>query len=131
MKLRIKGNSVRFRLGQSEVVRLAQEGILEESTQLGPGERLTYALKISAVDTGLAASFSEGRLVVTVPAQSIAQWTATDQVGINDVYMFGEDELKVLIEKDFECLNPSAGEPQIDAFPHPLAGTACIVDGVP
>jgi hypothetical protein len=122
MKLRIKGNSIRLRLGQSEVVRLAIDGRVEESTVFGPSieQRFGYALCMSAEEPAVSASFGDRRMVIRVPAKMIHQWVTSDQVGIQAIQRSGEDgELRILIEKDFECIEAPSGESQEDAFPHP------------
>jgi hypothetical protein len=122
MKLRIKGNSIRLRLGQSEVLRLVIDGRVEESTTFGPSieQRFGYALWMSGEESGVSASFADRRMIVRVPAKVIHQWMTTDQVSIHAIQRSGEDaELRILIEKDFECIEASSGESQEDAFPHP------------
>lgn len=117
MKLRIRGNSIRLRLGQSEVRRLNTDGLVEESVNFGilPAEHLTYAL-IASADAKVSARFAEGRIAVSVPKDIIRQWAGSDQVGIEA----NQAELRILIEKDFECVDGGAGEPQDDAFPSPV-----------
>src|ERR1700722_7044107 len=105
MKLRIKGNSIRLRLGQSEVQRLAINGIIQESTIFGPSadHHLVYALCASLEEWGVSASFAGRRLVISVPGSEIHKWATTDQVGISALQQTGdENELRILIEKDFE-----------------------------
>ena len=129
MKLRIKGYSIRFRLGQSEVCRLATEGMIEEFTHFGPcsAQRFGYALHASFQDPDVTAWFADGRLVVHVPAITIHKWARTDQVGIDAVQHLGDDhELRILIEKDFVCIDSPSGQSQDDAYPRPLEG-ACHV----
>jgi hypothetical protein len=125
MKLRIRGNSIRFRLGQSEVCRLATEGMIEELTDFGPhsGQRLGYALHATFQDPDIRARFVEGRVVVSIPALAIHKWARTDQVGISAIQPIDDEHnLKILIEKDFECVDRSSdasAESQEDAFPNP------------
>ena len=128
MKLRIKGNSIRLRLGQSEVRRLAIDGAVEESTMFGPSksQRFGYALCVSLGEHGVAASFTDRRMIVGVPVRIIHQWMTTDQVSIHAIQSTGDDgELLILIEKDFECIDAPADESQEDAFPHPELAT-CV-----
>jgi hypothetical protein len=123
MKLRIKGNSIRLRLGQSEVMRLVIDGRVEESTAFGPSieQRFGYALCVSAAEEpGISAYFGDRRMIVRVPAKVIHQWVTTDQVSIHAIQRSGGDgELRILIEKDFECIEAASGESQEDAFPNP------------
>jgi Family of unknown function (DUF7009) len=122
MKLRIKGNSIRLRLGQSDVLRLALDGTVEESTAFGPSlrQRFSYALSVSAEESGIRADFGNRHMVIRVPAKVIHQWVTTDQVSIDAIQRTGDDgELRILIEKDFECIDAPPGESQIDTFPNP------------
>jgi len=127
MKLRIKGNSIRLRLGQSEVQRLAIDGIVEESTIFGPlaGQRFAYALCASSKEHGVSASFAGRRLVVCVPIGEIQEWATTNQVSIHALQQNGDSGLRILIEKDFECIDGPTEESQEDAFPHPQFDAAC------
>ena len=45
MKLRLQGNSVRLRLTRSEVERLRETGLVEESVDFGAGAALAYRLQ--------------------------------------------------------------------------------------
>jgi len=128
MKLRIKGNSIRLRLGQSEVRQLRDLGFVEESTTfdvLG-GQRLDYVLRIDPNLLAMTASFEGGRIIVRMPNALLRQWADTDQVGIESVQVAsGGAGLKILVEKDFECIDAPLDEPQDDAFPHPQYDAAC------
>src|SRR2546426_941555 len=113
MKLRIKGNSIRLRLGQSEVRRLVSEGLIEEFTAFGPSrkQRFGYALCASAAQLGVSATFADQRLIVRVPADVIDRWATTDQVSIHSVQYTGNgNDLNILIEKDFECIDRAGDE---------------------
>lgn len=129
MKLRIRGNSIRLRLGRSEVQRLVTDGTIEESTAFGPtaGHRFVYTVQSTRGGSDVSASLGDRRIAVRVPTELICRWATTDQVGIGAVARPGEEsELRILIEKDFECIDaPPRAESQEDAFPHPLLGGAC------
>jgi len=128
MKLRIKGNSIRLRLGQSEVRRLAIDGIVKESTAFGPSKQECFAYMLCASPDVcvVSASFADRRLVICVPSDMIHQWATTDQVGIQTLQRSGsDDDLQILIEKDFECVDAPPGDSQQDAFPNPQLETAC------
>ena len=127
MKLRIRGNSIRLRLGQSEVYRLALSGVVEELTIFGSGlgQRLGYEIRAAKDETVVRASFDGGRIVVHVPAEMINRWAGSDQVGIYAMQPTDRGELAIVIEKDFVCIDGDSGESQDDAFPNPAlaAGT--------
>src|SRR5947209_4484777 len=105
MKLRIRGNSLRLRLGRSEVSRLAEGGVVMEVTEFGPGQRLEYALGTSPDVSEPRASFRPGRIEVLLPPTAAREWAAGDEVGIcaeQNIEGTGPDRvLRLLIEKDF------------------------------
>ena len=125
MKLRIRGNSLRFRLGRGEVAALVDYGKVEEATEFGAGPRFEYALRTSADVASPCASFRAGRIEVLLPTQLARDWAAGQEVGISAdqpvIAATGPEagSLHLLIEKDFACLKAPRGEDQLDAFPHP------------
>ena len=104
MKLRIRGDSIRLRLGLSEVSQMLSSGIVPESTTFDParGQRLEYAV-VSARDcNAVSAAFENGRVLVSVPHDLVAAWGTTEQVGISGTQVNSDGGmLRVLIEKDF------------------------------
>jgi len=130
MKLRIKGNSIRLRLGQSEVRQLAIEGVISEFTDFGNSspQRFGYALHVAMQDSIVSARFTDGRVIVRVPDAVVRQWAASDQIGIRAVQPTADGgELRILIEKDLKCIETPEGESEEDAFPNPQL--ACATGG--
>ena len=122
MKLRIHGNSIRFRLSQSEVASLASEGRLEESVQLTPAKSdlLTYVLEKSSQCREVRAWRSDCKIGVTLPDGLVRSWATTDQVGIEQTQPVGEGALlHIAIEKDFRCPHSNTHEGEGDNFPNP------------
>ena len=130
MKLRIRGNSIRLRLGRGEVANLLENGKVEEATEFGPGPRFEYALRTSSSVPGPCASFRDGRIEVLLPTQLARDWAGGQEVGISTEQLLdlrgepGSRSLHLLIEKDFACIKVPANEDQSDAFPHP-EGAEC------
>ena len=128
MKLRIRGNSIRLRLTQSEVRRLADAGSVEESTDFGGGRRFGYSLCADDVPAP-AATFDGGALLVRLPRDVARRWADGDEVGIESSQPAGEGAtLKILVEKDFVCIDGPPDENQDDAFPNPR-GASCDTSG--
>jgi uncharacterized protein DUF7009 len=128
MKLRIRGNSVRLRLGQSEVRYLAESGALDESIQfdIAGNQRLEYGLEVATGASEVSASFEAGKLLVRLPSDLVRRWAASDLVTIEALQVIaGGGSLKILVEKDFECIDGPPDEPQDDAFPHPRNESPC------
>src|SRR5689334_21729029 len=104
MKIRIKGNSVRIRLSKSEVELFAKEGYVEERTEFANGT-LVYAVESSDEET-LSADFTNGNIIVFVPAHLLQQWASTNLVGLDYNMPLNKDKfLYLLIEKDFKCID--------------------------
>ena len=120
MKLRLKGDSVRLRLGPAEVHRLVEVGSVAEQTRFGPAS-LAYVVELSAAADVVGATFDGRTLRVSVPAVAGRRWAASaEAVEIRADQPAGDGRrLTILIEKDFECLHgEDAGD---DAFPNPAA----------
>ena len=127
MKLRIKGNSMRFRVSRSEVARLLAADPLVETIQFAPeaGARFTYALQREPSVKIPTVQYTENKVLVLLPADQADMWGGTDQVGIAEDISLGElGALTLLIEKDFACLDRS-DEDNKDTFANPSAGAQC------
>ncbi len=122
MKLRIKGNSIRFRLLQSEVTHLAASGVISEEIRFGTAidQVLRYSIAASGCVEETTVEFGDNQILVLLPETVALNWTATHAVSIHAVIDIDEDDkLDVLIEKDFVCLD-RPGDPDIaDLFPNP------------
>ena len=120
MKLRIKGNSIRFRLTKSEVDYFGKFGLLEETTSFGRTQ-LIYELKITNQNEGLTATLVENRITLFVPVNMAKEWTTTEKVGYGGEMEIGDGKiLYLLLEKDFKCLDETT-EDQSDNYDNPLA----------
>ena len=112
MKIRIKDNSVRFRLTQSEVALLGKKGSVSCTTQF-LNHPLIYTIE-STADSEISVSFSENQIILKMPDEQVKEWVSTDRVGFD-----GQSGLvKILIEKDFVCIDNSL-EDQSDNYPNP------------
>ncbi|MGZ3814387.1 MAG: DUF7009 family protein [Mucilaginibacter sp.] len=114
MKIRIKGNSLRYRLTKSDMYSLSHEGYLEERTNFGKRE-LVYVIQKTA-DSELSAFFNDNVICLQIPGTMIDELTNTDRVGFEGK----DDSLNLLVEKDFTCLD-NVSEDQSDNYPNPLA----------
>jgi hypothetical protein len=127
MKLRIQGNSMRFRVSRSEVARLLAANPLVETIQFAPeaGARFTYALQRDPSVKTPTVQYTENKVLVLLPADQADVWGGTDRVGIAEDISLGElGALALLIEKDFACLDRSDEDNQ-DTFANPNAGAQC------
>lgn len=135
MKLRIRGNSLRLRLLRGEVERFGATGRVSETIRFGasPAARLEYVLAIDAEAERITTDFADNRITVKIPASIARNWVETDEItlkseqtvesGASENNDF-ENTLKILIEKDFVCLDRRNDPDNLDAFPHPTGKCA-------
>lgn len=123
MKLRIKGSSLRLRLTQGEVRKLESGGEVAEQVHFGGGSLLTYKLATESRLAQISASYGNNTIDIRVPRAAAVDWARTDQVTLSHAEPVAGGELRVVIEKDWNCLAPRSGEDESDNFPHPETGT--------
>ena len=104
MKIRIRGNSIRYRLDKKDIQTLQEQQKVEESTIIGAGA-LHFCIKAKATATGPAIKLEQTAVHLSIPAEQIKQWTETEQVGFSlELPNPDGSILNILIEKDFKCL---------------------------
>jgi hypothetical protein len=114
MKIRIKSNSVRYRLTRTDVAQLAEKGIIGEKVSF-PGQSLLYALQLTQ-DEQLSATYVNNTITLMMPETMFNELADSDTVGFEN----SENGLHLLVEKDFTCLD-NVEEDQSDSYPNPLA----------
>lgn len=114
MKIRIKGNSIRYRMTKTEVDRFLKTGYLEETVDFG-ARKLVYALKKYG-KSALSAGFEQNTITLYMPERMAAEWEAPEKVGFEGIH----NKLSLLIEKDFQCLD-NTSEDQTDNYPNPAS----------
>lgn len=114
MKLRIKGNSLRYRLTRSDIAQLAKEGFVKEIVNFGD-DVLVYVLQC-ADNEQLTADFKNNIVTVYLPKNRFYELENMDKTSFENTH----GSLHLLVEKDFVCLD-SPDEDQSDNFPNPLA----------
>ena len=125
MKIRLRENSIRARLLQSEVEQLRKSGIVSEQIRFNQFQNLTCTLKISDDAAETSAAFEDGEITVEIPSGTARKWTETNLVGLENEQPVGEHStLKIMIEKDFVCLERPLDSDNADAFPHPKMNCA-------
>jgi len=118
MKIRIKGDSVRLRLTQTDIRNLGQKGYVQELTHFGNAV-FGYRLQRSDEVSELLADFSEGNITVFIPDDFAKILVTTDKVGYDTSQPLGENKsLFILVEKDFQCLDHTL-EDQSDMYLNP------------
>ena len=129
MKLRIRGNSLRLRLLRGEVEQFGRAGRVSETIRFGasPAAQLTYVLEFDRQAQNITAHFADNQITVKIPDAVARNWIESDEVTLKSEQPIGngaqndapENNLKILIEKDFVCLDRKDDPDNHDAFPHP------------
>lgn len=112
MKIRIKDNSVRYRLTQSEVAELGKNGRIVSITEF-IGHSFLYSIE-KTDETELSTVFIDNKIILKMPEKMITEWISTDRVGFDGQ----SGPVKILIEKDFVCIDNTL-EDQSDNYPNP------------
>jgi hypothetical protein len=119
MKLRIHDDTIRLRLTQSEVSRIAAGLGVESVCRFPDRAVLTYALVV-ADTSAIAARLCDGRVEVTLPRNDATRWATSNNVALQrDARDNGG--LQILVEKDFACIEPRDGDDAADLYPNPKA----------
>lgn len=122
MKLRLRENSIRLRLLQTEVAQLRETGNVSERIVFGtnPAQNLVYSLRVSEDANELSAQMINNQIEVFLPLNMAENWADTNEVGLYGEQKIGDlTNLKIIIEKDFVCVERPADADNKDAFPHP------------
>ena len=132
MKLRIRGNSVRVRLGESEVARLASEGRVEETTPFAaaPGQQLTYVVSASTrLARQISAAIRGQTISIEIPEVLCRTWAASNQVSLHAEQPIEKTEARSPSswKRTSSAFEPRHDEDESDAFPNP-AGRVCNPD---
>ena len=120
MKLRLKRDSVRLRVGPSEVDQLAAGERLVETVSFGPEPQQALVYSLIAADVRKPRAIFEGQEIrVELPAEAIRHWVNSADVSIEATQSVRRDAvLTILVEKDFACRHGEASE--TDVYPNPL-----------
>lgn len=116
MKIRIRGNSIRYRLDKKDIQSLKEQQKVEETTMIGAAA-LHFCIK--AKTSGPAIKLEQTGIHLSIPADQLNTWTETEQVGFSlELPNPDGSVLSILIEKDFKCLT-ERNEDESLAFENP------------
>ncbi|MEE4281987.1 MAG: hypothetical protein V2I41_08580 [Pseudomonadales bacterium] len=122
MKLRLRGDTLRLRLTRSEVDAVGAAQSVAETLHLPDGSALSYKLVTGPSNNIYMRRESDlAEIVVQVVAAQAHSWASSEQVGYSGETPLQIGAVSVLIEKDFTCITPRAGEEESDTFPNPQA----------
>lgn len=120
MKLRIKGNSIRIRITQTEIKQLGENRQVIEETRFNQTSALNYILQIQSSINEIKAELYDSTIRISLPQSVADNWLNSDQVGLDvKQEIGGRDILNIVIEKDFSCLRPRGDEDESDLLPNP------------
>lgn len=122
MKIRIKGNSIRYRLTKTEVETFCETGLYKETTPFG-NSVFAYTLKAKKGIDILEASFEENTITLYLSDEERPGWATSNRVGFSSTMDLPDGkQLSLLLEKDFVCLDETI-EDQSDNYPNPKSDT--------
>ena len=126
MKQRLRGNSIRVRLDRRDIERLIDMGRVDDAVRFGPGLAFSYAVEMGpAPRERPRASYSAGRLLIRIDPDDADEWLAGDRVGFDHQQPVEGGVVRVLLEKDFACIDRPAGEEADDAYAFPNPSSVC------
>ena len=125
MKLRIRGNTFRLRLSQSEVDQIGRGQSVIETTTFPDGSQLQYVMRTSDLQTNVIKSGGAlNTLIEVIVEKTVAdRWVSSEEVGLYGARPLLVGALELLVEKDFACINPRDGVEDQDSFPNPSSVT--------
>jgi len=118
MKIRIKGNSIRYRLTKTEVKTFCETGYFEDSTDFGKTQ-FTYALEAKKGIRGIDARFQSNTITLFLDRSESQNWYESTRISFHhSIERTDGTILNLLIEKDFACMDERE-EDQSDNYPNP------------
>lgn len=117
MKIRIRGNSVRFRLTKNEVEQLCRERSIEERTNFAT-QNFIYEVKATETDE-LDIQFDSNKISLQISNALLENWDTNQRIGFSHaISTTNGKSIDVLLEKDFTCLE-DRGEDESDNYRNP------------
>ncbi|WP_405410776.1 DUF7009 family protein [Maribacter sp. Asnod1-A12] len=118
MKIRIKGDSIRFRLTQTEVKSLSENGKINDHTNFGI-IKFNYGVVLNSAIEQLRISFENNSIILEMPEATGKTWFTNDIITYDHTMKTSSgNDLYLLLEKDFTCLDNTI-EDQSDNYPNP------------
>lgn len=124
MKVRLKGDSIRMRLGMAEVKSLADGREVNNVTHLPGGVFLQIGI-VPHPEGGMCTVALEGAVMtVAVSRDALAGWAGSPtECLLFELPVSDKTMLKISVEKDFGCLKTRAAEEDADSYSNPSAGS--------
>lgn len=120
MKIRIRGNSIRYRLTKSEVETFCKTGYFAQKTEFG-STLFSYKIQAKKGITNLETDYANNTIIIYVPEDYTTNWFSSNTVGFSHNFITKSGkEIFILVEKDFVCMDETV-EDQTDNYPNPNA----------
>jgi hypothetical protein len=110
----------------SELARLLEAGSIEETIRFASQEeaKLTYALEHAATEEAISVRYRPREVTIVLSTQRARIWAEGEDVGVCGTVRVGSDELELIVEKDFACLD-GTDEDNKDTFANPKNKVSC------
>lgn len=128
MKLRLKGNTIRIRVDRRDLDLLVNEGQVVGEIRFGDeaGQRFSYVLEIGGASEALPnVDYRDGRFLIQIGGAAAKDWRQNDKVGFETTCERGGNTIRLIVEKDFACLDRPAGQEADDQFAFPNPSSHC------
>lgn len=103
MKVRLTADMLRLRLDQPDVDALSSSGAIGFSLPLGADTSLRCTLRMETEASAIDATFTDGEMVVTLPAERAKRWMTSEAVSLEGQTGAGGTSTRILVEKDLGC----------------------------
>jgi hypothetical protein len=101
MKLRINQQSIRFRLSAEEILRLQDEGYLEETVTITEDNYFVFVLEIANHLEACEVQFGDDGLNVGIPMEVAEGWINSNKTGISEtIDADNQESITLRIEED-------------------------------
>ena len=128
MKLRFRSNSIRVRMDRKDLAELVEHGRVLDAVRFGPGSNhtFTYTVVVGMTQPGRPhAEYASGLLLVTIDRGDAKAWYEGDQVGFDHEQVVEGGTVRVILEKDFACLDRPMADVAEDAWAFPNPSEVC------
>jgi hypothetical protein len=108
MKLRVKGNTVIFRVSRSEVMTLYERGRIAETVYLTEDQesKLVYAIEHMRNCESATLRYESPEIVIVLPSGKLEDWIHSDECLLYGIIDLGDlGAIDFFVEKDCEFLD--------------------------
>ncbi len=105
MKLRVKGNSLIFRVTRAELTKLNEAGRIDETIYFSAdqGSKVVYALSHDSQITSISLRYQHQEILILLPSKQLDDWIMSEEKAVYTKIDLGtRDAIECLLEKDYE-----------------------------